>query len=106
MTQDQRREATEGPAPAAGPAARSDTQLPTALAAISRLAYAHAKAAGVPLGPLLKRAHLTAEQIEDKRVRIKVRNQIEFARTSLKEKCGLAHRAYLQSEADLKAIES
>jgi DNA-binding helix-hairpin-helix protein with protein kinase domain len=34
------------------------------------------------------------------------RNQIEFARTSLKEKCEQAHRAYLQSEADLKAIQS
>src|SRR5262245_53595326 len=78
MTEDQRSEATEGPAPAAGPEARSDPQLPTALAAISRLAYARAKAAGVPLDPLLKRVHVAAEQIEDERVRIKVRTQIEF----------------------------
>jgi hypothetical protein len=34
-----------------------------------------------------------------------IRNQIVFARTSLKEKCELAHFAYLQSEADLKAIQ-
>ncbi len=35
-----------------------------------------------------------------------IRGEILFARTSLKEKCEQAHRAYLQSEVDLKAIQS
>jgi AraC-like DNA-binding protein len=51
---------------------------PTAKGAMARLAYAKAKAAGVALEPLLIRAHLTRDQIENPRARIKVRSQIEF----------------------------
>jgi AraC-like DNA-binding protein len=52
--------------------------IPTARGAMARLAYAKAKAAGVALEPLLIRAHLTRDQIENPRARIKVRSQIEF----------------------------
>jgi DNA-binding helix-hairpin-helix protein with protein kinase domain len=35
---------------------------------------------------------------------LQARNQIEFARTSLRERCEEAHRHWLQSEADLRAV--
>ena len=52
--------------------------LPTASGAITRLAYAHAKKAGVELEPLLKKAGLTIRQIEDPGVRLRVQDQIRF----------------------------
>ena len=52
--------------------------LPTASGAITRLAYAHAKEAGVELEPLLKKAGLTIRQIEDPDVRLRVQDQIRF----------------------------
>ena len=52
--------------------------LPTASGAITRLAYAHAKEAGVELEPLLKKAGLTIRQIEDPGVRLRVQDQIRF----------------------------
>ena len=52
--------------------------VPTASGAITRLAYAHAKEAGVELEPLLKKAGLTVRQIEDPGVRLRVRDQIRF----------------------------
>jgi AraC-like DNA-binding protein len=51
---------------------------PTASGALTRLAYAHAKAAGLDVAPLLKRAHLTLAEIEDPTARLRVRNQIGF----------------------------
>jgi AraC-like DNA-binding protein len=53
-------------------------ELPSATGGIARLAYAQARAAGVALEPLLKKAGLTHHQIEDRRVRLKVRDQIRF----------------------------
>lgn len=44
----------------------------------SRLAYAHARARGVAMRPLLKRAGLSAEDLENPRARIAVVDQIEF----------------------------
>ena len=45
---------------------------------VSRLAYARARQAGVVLRPLLARARLTRQQIEDPTARIAVRNQVDF----------------------------
>jgi AraC-like DNA-binding protein len=58
-------------------AARADAP-PTARGAITRLAYARAKEAGVELGPILKKAGLTLHQIEDPGARLRVRDQIRF----------------------------
>jgi AraC-like DNA-binding protein len=51
---------------------------PTTGGAITRLAYARAKAAGVDLEPILKRTNLTLGQIEDPGARLRVRDQINF----------------------------
>ncbi len=45
---------------------------------ISRLACERAKSAGVSLPPLLKKADLTQDQIDDPRARIRVRDQIKL----------------------------
>jgi len=44
----------------------------------SRLAYAHARARGIPMRPLLKRVGLSAEDLENPQARIPVADQIEF----------------------------
>ncbi len=54
------------------------TRIPRALGIATRIAYAHAKAAGVPLAPLLEGARLTRRQIEDPSVRLPVADQVEF----------------------------
>lgn len=69
-------------------AALSEAAIPAAPAGIahaprsgsylSRLAYARAKSAGVALGPLLKKAGLTREQLENPEVRFDVRTQVKF----------------------------
>ena len=51
---------------------------PTAGGALTRLAYARAKAAGLDLDPILKATNLTRRQIEDPRERLMVRDQISF----------------------------
>jgi hypothetical protein len=51
---------------------------PTAAGALTRLAYAQARAAGVDVGPILKTTHLTLPQIEDPGARLGVRDQITF----------------------------
>jgi AraC-like DNA-binding protein len=51
---------------------------PTAAGALTRLAYAQARAAGVDVGPILKTTHLTLPQIEDTGARLGVRDQINF----------------------------
>ena len=52
--------------------------VPTATGGIARLAYARALAAGLQLPPLLSAAGLTVAQIEDRRARLRVRDQIAF----------------------------
>jgi hypothetical protein len=52
--------------------------IPTTLGSPTRLAYARAQAAGIEVGPLLKKAGLTKQQIEDVRTRIGVPCQIRF----------------------------
>lgn len=51
---------------------------PSAIGAMSRLAFAKVKSAGVALGPLLGAADLTLQQMEDPRIRIPVHGQIMF----------------------------
>src|SRR5262249_55623633 len=53
-------------------------RIPTAMAAITRLAYARAKAGGIVLKPILKKMGLSRRQIEDSQARLKVKDQIEF----------------------------
>jgi hypothetical protein len=45
---------------------------PTASGALTRLAYAQAKAAGVDVVPILKKTHVTLLQIEDPGARLRV----------------------------------
>src|SRR5262249_16719306 len=52
--------------------------LPTSIGTITRLAYARAKAAGIELESLLKKAGLTKQQIEDIGARLSVQRQISF----------------------------
>lgn len=52
--------------------------VPSAAGGITRLAYARARAAGIELEPLLKKAGLTERQIEDRRARLNVQDQIRF----------------------------
>jgi AraC-like DNA-binding protein len=52
--------------------------LPTATGLITRLAYARARESGIAPGPLLKKAGLTEQQIDDRGVRLKVHQQIRF----------------------------
>jgi AraC-like DNA-binding protein len=54
------------------------TRFPKAMGVATRLAYAHGKAAGVAMAPLLERARLTRRQIEDSNLRLPVADQISF----------------------------
>ena len=56
--------------------ARSLDIVPHADGVIARLACARARKAGVALRPLLRKANLTVEQVDDPRVRIAVHDQI------------------------------
>jgi AraC-like DNA-binding protein len=58
--------------------ARGSGRLPSTGAIIARLAYAHARAAGIALEPLAAKAGLSCRQIEDPRLRLSVRDQIRF----------------------------
>ena len=58
------------------PRASSLDAVPHADGVIARLACARARARGVALLPLLKKANLTVEQIDDPRVRLAVQDQI------------------------------
>jgi AraC-like DNA-binding protein len=53
-------------------------RIPRALGIATRIAYAHAKNADVPMAPLLAGSRLTRRQIEDPAVRLPVADQIEF----------------------------
>lgn len=52
--------------------------MPSATGGIARLVCARLREAGVPLGPLLSRAGLTAEQIDDRKARLQVASQIRL----------------------------
>jgi AraC-like DNA-binding protein len=53
-------------------------KVPSAMGLASRLAYEHARARGLAMRPLLRRAGLTAADLENPRARIAVGEQIEF----------------------------
>ena len=57
-------------------------RIPRATGGISRLAYARLKEAGVAAEPLLKKAGLTVPQIEDAKLRLNVRSQIDYVEAS------------------------
>ena len=52
--------------------------VPSAAGTLSRHACARARAAGIDVGPLITKAGLTPEQVEDDSVRLTVEGQIEF----------------------------
>ena len=52
--------------------------LPSATGGIARLAYARAQAAGLAVAPLLKIAGVSAAQMDDDKIRLRVRDQISF----------------------------
>ena len=60
---------------------------PKALGIASRLAYAHGKANGIAMAPLLERSRLTRRQIEDSSLRLPVADQVEFL-NQVAEACG------------------
>ena len=60
------------------PAVNRADRLPSTAGGMTRLAYARAKAMGIALDPLLKRAALTHHQIKDPRSVIRVRDQVSF----------------------------
>lgn len=53
-------------------------RLPNATGGIARLACARAAEAGIDMGPLLKKAGVTRQQIDDPAVRLKVHSQIKL----------------------------
>ena len=52
--------------------------LPSAAGGMTRLACAQVKAAGIDVGPLLQKAGITQQQIDDPSARLNVRDQIRF----------------------------
>jgi AraC-like DNA-binding protein len=67
-----------GPAGVGSPASSESPHVPSSGSYVSRLAYQRAKSAGVALGPLLKKAGLTREQLDNPEVRFDVRTQVKF----------------------------
>ena len=57
---------------------KRSTKIPRALGIATRIAYAHGRAAGVPMAPLLEASGLSRRQIEDPNVRLPAADQIEF----------------------------
>jgi AraC-like DNA-binding protein len=61
---------------------RSDARrlgtLPNAIGTLTRLAYARARASGIDTRTLLKNANITLQQINDAKLKLRVRDQIEF----------------------------
>jgi AraC-like DNA-binding protein len=57
---------------------KRSTRLPRAVGVMTRVAFAHARASGIATAPLLDRAGLSRRQIDDPKVRVRVRDQIEF----------------------------
>jgi hypothetical protein len=58
--------------------ARRLDRVPTTLGALTRLACARAREAGIAFEPLLQKAGLSVGQIEDRASRVPVRSQIRF----------------------------
>jgi AraC-like DNA-binding protein len=54
------------------------TRFPMASGGLMRLAYAYAIKEGLEVGPLLKKAGLTPQQVDDSAVRLSVKSQIAF----------------------------
>ena len=52
--------------------------MPSASGGIARLVYARLRERGIPATPLLSKAGLSVEQIDDRSARLKVRSQIKF----------------------------
>ncbi len=52
--------------------------IPSATGGIARLACAHLRKSGIHLAPVLSKAGLTVEQIENRSTRLKVKSQIKF----------------------------
>ena len=69
---------TRGPTTRSGSRRKPAERMPNAQGVVARLAYARARSAGVDLAPLLRKARLTAAQLENPRSPIKVRDQIDF----------------------------
>ncbi|MGA9891786.1 MAG: AraC family transcriptional regulator ligand-binding domain-containing protein [Xanthobacteraceae bacterium] len=61
-----------------GRSSTSRLGLPSAAGAVTRLAYANAKASGVDMQALLTKAGLTLQQINNANLRLRVRDQIKF----------------------------
>src|SRR5215467_8863898 len=79
--------------------------IPTAAGLLTRLAYERAQAAGIELEPLLKKAGLTKQQVEDVDARISAQCQIRFlnlAASALQDKFLGFHLA--EQLADLRRI--
>jgi AraC-like DNA-binding protein len=78
--------------------------MPGATGAIARLVCARLRASGVQLAPLLSRAGLTVEQIDDRSARLKVQSQIRFLELgaeALQDDCLGFH---LAREFDLREV--
>jgi hypothetical protein len=52
--------------------------VPSATGGIARLVCEHIRESGIQLAPLLSKAGLTVEQIDNPNARLKVRSQIKF----------------------------
>ena len=52
--------------------------MPSATGGIARLVCAHLRGSGIPLNPLLSKAGLTVEQIDDRSIRLTARSQIKL----------------------------
>ena len=61
-----------------GVVARRLERVPTTFGALTRLACARARQAGIALEPLLKKAGLSVRQVEDRASRLPVRSQTRF----------------------------
>lgn len=57
---------------------KAAARLPRALGIVTRAAFAHARASGIATADLLARARLSRQLIDNPKVRVRVRDQIEF----------------------------
>jgi AraC-like DNA-binding protein len=69
---------TRRPTTRSGSRRKPAERMPNAQGVVARLAYARARSAGVELAPLLRKARLTAAQLENPHRPVKARDQIEF----------------------------
>ncbi|MET0538875.1 MAG: AraC family transcriptional regulator ligand-binding domain-containing protein [Xanthobacteraceae bacterium] len=86
------------------PKAKRFGALPSAAGVLTRLACMRARAAGIELDPLLRKAGLTRRQVDDARLRIGVQSQIKFlniAANALRDEFLGVHLAW---DLDLREI--